>query len=93
MPSLLDALPKLKLLFLDAIVFHLIRLLLKDVVIPDAFSFYYAAKSFGVTEFVNPKDYEKPVQQVLILLPSTLLVTYKTYHDVTHTSHMHLRNI
>lgn len=23
-----------------------------------------AAKKFGVTEFVNPKDYDKPVQQV-----------------------------
>ncbi|KVI12340.1 Alcohol dehydrogenase, C-terminal [Cynara cardunculus var. scolymus] len=25
-----------------------------------------AAKEFGVTEFVNPKDYEKPIQQVLV---------------------------
>nr|BAJ83825.1 glutathione-dependent formaldehyde dehydrogenase [Epipremnum aureum] len=24
------------------------------------------AKNFGVTEFVNPKDYEKPIQQVLV---------------------------
>eukprot|EP00897_Mesotaenium_endlicherianum_P002378 jgi/Mesen1/2168/ME000152S01258 len=24
------------------------------------------AKSFGVTEFVNPKDYEKPIQEVLV---------------------------
>ncbi|XP_024966399.1 alcohol dehydrogenase class-3-like [Cynara cardunculus var. scolymus] len=24
------------------------------------------AKEFGVTEFVNPKDYEKPIQQVLV---------------------------
>ena len=23
------------------------------------------AKNFGVTEFVNPKDYDKPVQQVV----------------------------
>lgn len=23
-----------------------------------------AAKKFGVTEFVNPKDYNRPVQQV-----------------------------
>ncbi|KAL4190923.1 hypothetical protein AMTRI_Chr07g78270 [Amborella trichopoda] len=26
------------------------------------------AKTFGVTEFVNPKDYEKPIQQVIIEL-------------------------
>lgn len=26
----------------------------------------FAAKNFGVTEFVNPKDHEKPIQQVLI---------------------------
>lgn len=25
-----------------------------------------AAKNFGVTEFVNPKDHEKPIQQVLV---------------------------
>ena len=25
-----------------------------------------AAKNFGVTEFVNPKDHDKPIQQVLI---------------------------
>ncbi|PPD95853.1 hypothetical protein GOBAR_DD07111 [Gossypium barbadense] len=25
-----------------------------------------AAKNFGVTEFVNPKDYDKPIQQVLV---------------------------
>ncbi|XWS10544.1 hypothetical protein CRYUN_Cryun38cG0004700 [Craigia yunnanensis] len=24
------------------------------------------AKNFGVTEFVNPKDYDKPIQQVLV---------------------------
>lgn len=27
-----------------------------------------AAKKFGVTEFVNPKDYDKPVQQVGFIL-------------------------
>lgn len=26
----------------------------------------FAAKSFGITEFVNPKDHEKPIQQVII---------------------------
>ena len=25
-----------------------------------------ATKNFGVTEFVNPKDYDKPIQQVLV---------------------------
>lgn len=25
-----------------------------------------AAKNFGVTEFVNPKDHEKPIQQVIV---------------------------
>lgn len=25
-----------------------------------------AAKNFGVTEFVNPKDHDKPIQQVLV---------------------------
>ena len=28
--------------------------------------FSFAAKNFGVTEFVNPKDHEKPIQQVII---------------------------
>ncbi len=27
---------------------------------------WHAAKNFGVTEFVNPKDHEKPIQQVLV---------------------------
>lgn len=26
--------------------------------------FLFAAKKFGVTDFINPKDHEKPVQQV-----------------------------
>jgi Zn-dependent alcohol dehydrogenase len=26
----------------------------------------FAAKNFGVTEFVNPKDHDKPIQQVLV---------------------------
>lgn len=26
---------------------------------------YLAAKKFGVTEFVNPRDHDKPVQQVI----------------------------
>lgn len=26
--------------------------------------FFLTAKKFGVNEFVNPKDYDKPVQQV-----------------------------
>lgn len=30
---------------------------------PDKFE---VAKKFGVTEFVNPKDYDKPIQQVLV---------------------------
>lgn len=28
--------------------------------------FYLAAKDFGVTEFINPKDHEKPIQQVTV---------------------------
>jgi hypothetical protein len=27
--------------------------------------FYIAAKNFGVTVFINPKDHEKPIQQVI----------------------------
>ena len=27
---------------------------------------YYTAKQFGATECVNPKDYDKPIQQVLV---------------------------
>lgn len=27
--------------------------------------FYFAAKNFGVTEFINPKDHDKPIQQVI----------------------------
>ena len=26
----------------------------------------FAAKKFGMTEFVNPKDHEKPIQNVLV---------------------------
>lgn len=26
----------------------------------------YAAKNFGVTEFINPKEHEKPIQQVIV---------------------------
>ncbi|WJX57774.1 hypothetical protein P8452_43299 [Trifolium repens] len=26
---------------------------------------YDIAKNFGVTEFINPKDHEKPIQQVI----------------------------
>ena len=33
-------------------------------VITEVFSF--SAQQFGATEFVNPKDYEKPIQQVLV---------------------------
>lgn len=29
---------------------------------------YFPAKKFGFTEFVNPKDYEKPLQEVLVEL-------------------------
>lgn len=32
------------------------------------FVFPVSAKKFGCTEFVNPKDYEKPIQQVMIEL-------------------------
>lgn len=28
------------------------------------FLFFLAAKKFGVNEFVNPKDHDKPVQEV-----------------------------
>lgn len=30
------------------------------------FLYLFTAKTFGCTEFVNPKDYDKPIQQVLI---------------------------
>lgn len=26
----------------------------------------YAAKNFGVTEFINPKEHEQPIQQVIV---------------------------
>lgn len=29
-------------------------------------TYLFIAKAFGCTEFVNPKDYDKPIQQVLI---------------------------
>lgn len=32
----------------------------------DVIILWYLAKKFGVTEFVNPKDHEKPIQTVLI---------------------------
>lgn len=28
--------------------------------------YLFTAKTFGCTEFVNPKDHDKPIQQVLI---------------------------
>lgn len=31
-----------------------------------SYSHFNAAKNFGVTEFINPKDHEKPIQQVII---------------------------
>lgn len=34
--------------------------------LPPPLKFYVAAKNFGVTEFVNPKDHDKPIQQVLV---------------------------
>jgi len=30
--------------------------------------FKFKAKKFGVTDFVNPKDYEKPIQEVIVEL-------------------------
>ena len=27
---------------------------------------YFAAKNFGVTEFISPKEHEKPIQQVIV---------------------------
>lgn len=27
---------------------------------------HYIAKKFGVTEFINPKDHEEPIQEVLV---------------------------
>ncbi|XP_020672044.2 alcohol dehydrogenase class-3-like, partial [Dendrobium catenatum] len=30
------------------------------------FIYLIAGKNFGITEFVNPKDHEKPIQQVII---------------------------
>lgn len=33
---------------------------------PLIFVSLFAAKNFGVTEFVNPKDHDKPIQQVLV---------------------------
>lgn len=31
-----------------------------------SFIHLFTGKNFGITEFVNPKDYEKPIQQVII---------------------------
>lgn len=30
--------------------------------------FLFSAKKFGATEFVNPKDYDKPIQSVMVEL-------------------------
>lgn len=32
----------------------------------DRITVYFAAKQFGCTECVNPKDYDKPTQQVIV---------------------------
>lgn len=31
-------------------------------------NYYFLAKTFGCTEFINPKDHNKPIQEVLIEL-------------------------
>lgn len=33
-----------------------------------SFSLLSTAKKFGVTEFVNPKDYDRPVQEVCLAI-------------------------
>lgn len=38
---------------------------------------FVAAKKFGVTEFVNPKDHDKPVQEV----GSTKLIKFEFFSD------------
>ena len=35
--------------------------------------FVFLARMFGATEFVNPKDYDKPIQQVRPLLMVSML--------------------
>jgi hypothetical protein len=37
---------------------------------------FSAAQKFGATEFVNPKDHEKPIQQVDICKKFPLLATF-----------------
>ena len=39
------------------------------------------AKQFGATEFVNPKDHDKPIQQVCYNLLSALSLTVSLYAD------------
>jgi S-(hydroxymethyl)glutathione dehydrogenase / alcohol dehydrogenase len=41
------------------------KILLHLILLTCLLLFYIAAKNFGVTEFINPKDHEKPIQQVI----------------------------
>lgn len=45
--------------------FHLLYIPTKHMP-PLIFVSLFAAKNFGVTEFVNPKEHDKPIQQVLV---------------------------
>lgn len=35
-----------------------------------------AAKAFGVTEFLNPKDYKKPIQEVCLLVFNDVTILF-----------------
>ena len=42
----------------------------------------FAAKQFGATECVNPKDYDKPIQQVLVGMTGGLDFTFECIGNV-----------
>lgn len=60
-----------------------------------------AAKKFGVTEFVNPREHDKPVQQVIIEMTDggvdrsvectgsvqAMIQAFECVHEVTFPSH------
>lgn len=61
----------------------------------------FAAKEFGVTEFVNPRDHDKPVQQVIAEMTNggvdrsvectgsvqAMIQAFECVHDVIFPSH------
>lgn len=66
-----------------------------------------AAKQFGVTEFVNPKDHDKPVQQVIAEMTDggvdrsvectgsvqAMIQAFECVHDVIFPSHQFEPNL